>query len=148
MGKHIYPRAPNKLGLAEKLDYLLDKTGDCWLYMGRCDVEGYGQIKYKGKTLRAHRVAYMLAHGDVTDGLLVCHHCDRPSCCNPAHLFLGTNSDNMADMMKKGRCNRVLSDSIILEIRAATGRNVDVARRLNVSEAAVCQIRNGKAWVH
>jgi hypothetical protein len=84
----------------------VDKSGDCWLWTGGKTVAGYG-ILYQGgrgsRRIYAHRVAWELANGPIPDGLLVCHACDTPPCVNPAHLWLGTDSDNAWDKSRKGR---------------------------------------------
>lgn len=64
---------------------------------------GYAIVKYRKKRYKLHRVAYTLVHGEISDGLWVCHSCDNPSCINPKHLFLGTPRDNYMDMVNKQR---------------------------------------------
>jgi hypothetical protein len=81
----------------------VDQTGDCWVWLAHKDHAGYGQFTYESKTIRSHRVSWMLTHGEIPNGLFVCHKCDNPSCVRPDHLFLGTHSDNMRDSYKKGR---------------------------------------------
>ncbi|TXH09407.1 MAG: HNH endonuclease [Spirochaetes bacterium] len=75
---------------------------ECWLWTGRTDKHGYGTIS-EGRNYRAHRVSYVIHFGKIDNGLLVCHHCDNPSCVNPLHLFLGTIKDNNRDRDNKGR---------------------------------------------
>lgn len=79
----------------------------CVLWTGAIDAYGYGNIGSGGrnaKVLKAHRVAYELMIGQIPDNLRVLHHCDNPLCVNaPSHLFLGTQIDNIADMVAKGR---------------------------------------------
>jgi hypothetical protein len=80
---------------------------ECWPWRLRRDGNGYGLFdvgpKCQRKTRLTHRLAYELTNGKIDLGLQVCHSCDNPTCCNPKHLFLGTNADNMRDMRLKGR---------------------------------------------
>lgn len=81
-----------------------DRRDDgCWVWIGRANQDGYGQVYYGGKSQRVPRVAYLLAKGSIPGGLLVCHSCDVRLCGNPDHLWLGTAKDNAMDAVKKGR---------------------------------------------
>lgn len=87
----------------------VDKSGgsdSCWIWTAGRN-HGYGWVRWNGRPMNAQRVAWILTHGDPGD-LHVLHRCDVPACCNPSHLFLGTDADNMHDMDAKGR--RVTSD--------------------------------------
>lgn len=90
--------------LEERLWAKVDRRGDgeCWPFIGHCHPKrGYGSLS--GAFPEAHRAAWIVTHGPVPKGIMVCHRCDNPPCCNPSHLFLGTAADNARDMATKGR---------------------------------------------
>jgi len=102
-------RAP----LAERLArHLKVMDSGCIEWTGVVDRRGYGRIKASpGKQVKTHRLAWTLANGPIPEGMFVCHHCDNPPCAQTdptegypdGHLFLGTDADNHADMLAKGR---------------------------------------------
>ncbi len=92
--------------MTEKFWSRVDKSGGanaCWPWTGSRLPTGYGQVyQAGGQRLLAHRTAWELENGPIPDGMRVLHHCDNPPCCNPGHLFLGTDADNMNDRDQKG----------------------------------------------
>lgn len=88
--------------------FKINEDTGCWEWSaGLNDKNGYGIFSQMQKRIYAHRYSYSFFIGEIADGLLVCHKCDNPKCCNPFHLFLGTNEDNMKDAKGKGRLVRV-----------------------------------------
>lgn len=81
--------------------------GPCHLWTAGCTPQGYGAFKVGDSNYAAHRVAWTLVNGPISADLLACHHCDNPPCCNLAHLFEGTQADNIADCVRKGRAAHV-----------------------------------------
>ncbi len=75
------------------------------------DDNGYGRVSIGGVFVMTHRAAWIEANGEVPDGLLVCHKCDNPPCCDPNHLFVGTHQDNNDDCVAKGRAKHQRPDS-------------------------------------
>ena len=80
----------------------------CRVWTGARDEQGRGHFGFGSRTtvVKAHRMAYELAVGPIPPGMKVCHSCDNPPCCEPTHLFLGTQADNVADMVRKGRSHQ------------------------------------------
>lgn len=88
--------------------YEIVEPGGCWIWTGTVDGNGYGRIKVSGRRKGAHRVSWEIHNGPIPKGnghhgTCVLHHCDVTLCVNPAHLFLGSNADNVHDSMGKGR---------------------------------------------
>ena len=80
---------------------------ECWPWRGALHEQGYGQLTVAKRPLKAHRVAYVLHSGADPDPMLrICHSCDNPRCCNPDHLWLGTQKQNVRDAMDKARFGR------------------------------------------
>lgn len=89
----------------ERFERHLDTSGACWLWTGSKNPNGgdYGRFRFRGKGALAHRASYQIYCGEIPDGMQVLHSCDNPPCVNPGHLFVGSQDDNIADMVAKGR---------------------------------------------
>ena len=79
------------------------KRNSCWEWMAGRSVFGYGQCRFRGKDWQAHRASWVMANGNIPEGMHILHRCDNRACVRPDHLFLGTQADNNHDMMRKGR---------------------------------------------
>jgi predicted DNA-binding protein (UPF0251 family) len=131
---------------------------ECWDWQRSKNPDGYGMFLLRRRCVRAHRAAYELHYGVIPNGMVVCHRCDRPACCNPAHLFLGTQVENIADMVRKGRQQRgersgraKLTAADVDAIRAsfAAGETQQaIAKRYGVGGQHVSRIVHRETWFH
>jgi Autographiviridae endonuclease len=151
-GKKITP-------LAERFAKFVHQVGpdECWLWMGSM-CHKYGQVSTgkHGKAMLAHRAAWIIAHDSIPAGLQVLHRCDNPRCVNIAHLFLGTQRDNMHDMIAKGRDGfrgerhgaAKLTEAIVREIRTSPDTGRALAKRFGVPFQTISNVRRRKSWKH
>lgn len=131
---------------------------ECWPFTGAKRIGGYGAFKVsrEGNNIAASRAAWIVTFGEIAPGLFVCHRCDNPPCCNPAHLFLGSDLDNKRDSMQKGRhafgersSSAKLTVDQVREIRhlAAAGVNdCELGRRFNMGRSTIRNIRVKNTW--
>lgn len=136
----------------------IDEISGCWNWVKAKDQDGYGSVRFGGKQRRAHRVSYEVHIEPVPRDARVCHRCDNPACINPAHLFLGSQAENISDMVAKGRQARgqrvstaKLNESDIFAIRDADGGrglHTALAKKHGVSSQQIADIRAGKCWAH
>jgi hypothetical protein len=141
--------------LTDSVEY--DTVSGCWLWAGTVSKGGYGSVRRSGKSWLAHRLAWAAVNGPITNGLHVCHRCDTPACINPAHLFLGTAKDNMADRKAKGRCashvgalngRARLNEDAVRAIRCSDLPFTELARQYGVTPEAVGYAARGQTWGH
>lgn len=130
------------------------KTPDaCWMWKGGGG--RYGDFKYAGRTLQAHRVAYIMTFGSVAPGVVIRHTCDTAGCCNPSHLMPGTHADNVQDRVTRKRSavgkrngRAKLTEKQAREILASTESPSALAVRFNVSKYTIYSLLQGKSWKH
>jgi len=140
--------------LRERLESkLVPGANGCLEFTGFRNRGGYGLISVGERMSYAHRAAWMLANGEIPDGLHVLHRCDNPSCSNADHLFLGTHADNMADKVQKGRQSRAGSGNRVVDsdiahfmfILAVEGHyQRAIAKRLGIHYMTVYRYLHGK----
>jgi hypothetical protein len=124
----------------------------CLVFTGSRNGDGYGQIYYGGRTQAVHCLAWRTEVGAIPPGKQINHHCDNPPCFKIEHLYCGDQTQNMTDMVQRGRCaltGRKLSEQQVLEVRerAARGENIStIAKDCGLSYSGVRFIVNGWVW--
>ena len=127
---------------------------ECWEWDRPPEKNGYCYFAFEGKEYLVHRFSWMQSNGDIPKGLCVCHSCDNPTCCNPAHLWLGTRADNNVDRAEKGRSgarpNSKLTSRKADTIRAFHAAGIftggELARIHGISRQTVNRIVRNLAW--
>lgn len=144
--------------LAERFEnsVMKDPNSGCWLWTDLITEYGYGRLHHEGEMRKAHRISYEYHVGPIPSGMLVCHKCDIPACVNPDHLFLGTQNDNVADKIKKGRGRAAKGEDSgrakltwpdVREIRTLPMTQKELSKRFGVSPSVISNIRQNKYWI-
>ena len=169
--------AAGKATQAQQIKMMIDSHGgadSCLPWPYKLNQHGYGVCRYFGRDWRVHRVAYILAHGELPNDICVLHKCDNPPCFNPKHLFLGTRTDNLLDMRSKGRGshginpnpprgiprpdlwgeknkNSKLTGEKVAEIKIRLGlghSQQSIANEFRVNQTLISAIKRGATWKH
>lgn len=135
-------------------DFVAVTESGCWEWQFCRSAAGYGQLRHNGPIVYAHRRAWELFNGPLPDNSYVLHKCDNPPCCNPDHLFLGTQKDNMQDALEKGRTDYGFKSKLnwdqvrtIRELYKKPGTTCRVlADQFNVTAQNISDIVRGVAW--
>jgi hypothetical protein len=149
--------------IADRFLAKVSKQDDgCWLWTASTTLSGYGQFWIGDRRVDAHRASFELFNGEIPPGAFVLHSCDVKLCVNPAHLSAGTQAQNLADMVARGRCNRapkvygeahpraVLTDEKVREIRSRWPRETQtsLAAEYRVPQTSISSIVRRVTWKH
>lgn len=143
---------------AEKFWSLMVKQPDgCWIWQGAHGRNGYGMASHGGSSHQTHRLAWRFTHGPIPHsdgyhGTVVGHKCDVRDCCNPDHLFLCSQKENVIDALKKGRFSGPrLVESQVVEILALIRDGIsmrELVDKYKVSPSTIDSIAGGHTWKH
>ncbi len=156
-GVHAYNQRAGTT-LAQRLAFYSRRASTgCLEWQGALNKDGYGNVTIAGNIrIGSHRAAWISARGPIPDGMEVCHDCDNPRCIEPAHLFLGTHAENMADMLRKKRRNvkgarngaAKLTEEQVIAIRGDRRRQIDIASDFGVGQSVISAIKRRERWQH
>ncbi len=158
-----------RIPIEQRFWNFVEKTDGCWLWKGAVNKGGYGLFGYewnsetrRGKQTSANRIAWILTYGPIGKEIKVCHSCDNPSCVRPDHLWIGTQKENIQDMIQKKREVRnprrgekhrsaKLTEHQVRTIRSSFQRGVSqsqLAREYSVVNQCINAIVHRKTWSH
>ena len=130
-------------------EYIVDAVTGCWNWQRSKNNKGYGKRNIDGRRVYAHRHAWESVNGKIPDGMKVLHRCDNGACINPDHLFLGTQSENVADMVSKERHGRMkLTAEAVRALRRGDLSCHECAEQYGISYDAATWAKKGKTWKH
>lgn len=156
---HVVLKQHHGKTLKERVEIYTQRGRGCWTWTGHKDPNGYGRLNVKNKPMLAHRLSYEVHVGPIPAGKVLCHRCDNPSCVNPAHLMVGEQADNVADMARKGRARKkglkgsahhqaLLTEELVRTIRASDLSARELSESLGVSKTAIYEVRSRRTWKH
>ena len=132
----------------------------CLEWTGHLSPDGYGRFLWRRRCTGAHRVSWMLRYGPVPDGKFVLHSCDNRRCVNTEHLFLGTQLDNVSDMIRKGRSSPAIGENtrhakltrpsvVLIRQRRSAGEScAALGRAFGVCPTSIRRLCDGSSWRH
>jgi|Wag4MinimDraft_6_1082665.scaffolds.fasta_scaffold02228_9 hypothetical protein len=158
--KMTKPYIRHSMSAAERLEhYSAPGNNGCIVFTGSRQASGHGEIAYKGRKFRAHRLSYITHVGPIPQGMVICHKCDNPPCINPEHLFLGTQADNLKDARQKGRMKAPnprgerhglakLNAEKVAAIRSDQRTQREIAKEYGVHQTTIKNIKLNRTWKH
>ena len=127
----------------------LDEETGCWNWTGARARDGYGRMKRGGKSIAAHRYAFEKLVAPIPDGACVLHSCDNPACCNPDHLRVGSQKDNIHDAINRGRFvapRQKLTLAQVDEIKSSSASNRELGECFGVHATTIRDVRSGRTF--
>jgi hypothetical protein len=157
ISRYALTKVLSAMSLKDHFDrcYVPEPMSGCWLWVNAGFGYGYSMFSHRGYIERSHRASWRIHKGQIPDGLMVCHKCDNPACVNPDHLFLGTNKDNLGDMVRKGRSRRgsrqwkaSITEEQAIAIFVDQRPRIKIAEEYGTSIDVVHRIKQRTRWKH